>query len=60
MNHLIVCGHYGCGGVKAAMSDAHHGLIDNWVRTVKDKQQYFWSELAACKFRNSTMKNPPQ
>jgi carbonic anhydrase len=47
VNHLIVCGHYGCGGVKAAMSDAHHGLIDNWLRTVKDTQQYFWAELAA-------------
>src|ERR1700757_68354 len=35
VNHLIVCGHYGCGGVKAAMSDAHHGLIDNWLPEIK-------------------------
>jgi carbonic anhydrase len=45
VNHVIVCGHYGCGGVKAAMSHEHHGLIDNWLRTLKDTQQYFWQQL---------------
>ncbi|SOE86869.1 Carbonic anhydrase [Burkholderia sp. YR290] len=47
VNHLIVCGHYGCGGMKAALSDAHHGPIDNRLRTVKDTQQYFRAALAA-------------
>ena len=47
IRHIIVCGHYGCGGVKAAMSDAHHGLIDNWLRTIKDTQEYFSNELAS-------------
>ena len=47
VQHVIVCGHYGCGGVKAAMGHEHHGLIDNWLRTVKDTQQYFWHELSA-------------
>lgn len=52
VEHVIVCGHYGCGhygcgGVKAAMGHAGHGLIDNWLRTVKDTQQYFWRELEA-------------
>src|SRR6266851_1462077 len=45
VEHVIVCGHYGCGGVKAAMSQDSHGLIDNWLRTLKDTQQYFWSQL---------------
>lgn len=34
--HIIICGHYNCGGVKAAMGHSTYGIIDNWIRNIKD------------------------
>jgi len=36
IRHIIICGHYGCGGVTASIEDKRHGLVDNWTRVIKD------------------------
>lgn len=45
IEHIIVCGHYGCGGVKAAMENQSIGLIDNWIRHIKDVYRIYQVEL---------------
>ncbi len=47
VRHVIVTGHYGCGGVRAAMEDEPHGLIDNWLRHVQDVRDRHAAELAS-------------
>ncbi|MDG1292797.1 MAG: carbonate dehydratase [Pseudomonadales bacterium] len=46
VKHIIVCGHYGCGGVKAAVEDQDHGLINEWLAHIKEVKQKHLAELA--------------
>ena len=47
IKHIIVCGHYGCGGVKAAMDGLRHGVIDHWIQPIRDVADEYHQELEA-------------
>ena len=47
VEHIIVCGHHGCGGVKAAMQNRRMGLVDNWLQHVKNVQRKHHEQLGA-------------
>ena len=45
VKHIIVCGHYGCGGVKAAMTQKSFGIINKWLRNIKDVYRFHRDEI---------------
>ena len=47
VRHVIVCGHYGCSGVRAALECERHGLVDNWLRHIQDVRDQHRAELNA-------------
>ncbi len=47
VKHIIVCGHYGCGGVKAAMTRSSLGIINKWLRNIKDVYRFHRTEIDA-------------
>jgi carbonic anhydrase len=52
VKHVIVCGHYGCGGIKAAMGNDSIGIIDNWIRHIKDIYRLHQKELDSIEDEN--------
>lgn len=52
VKHVLVCGHYGCGGIKAAMNNDSVGIIDNWIRHIKDVYRLYHVELDAIEDEN--------
>jgi carbonic anhydrase len=53
VKHIIVCGHYGCGGVKAAMTNHNFGIINKWLRNIKDVYHLHQNEIDAIKDEKS-------
>jgi carbonic anhydrase len=47
VKHIIVCGHYGCGGIRAAMDGSRHGIIDHWLQPVRDGADQHAEDLEA-------------
>jgi carbonic anhydrase len=49
IEHIILCGHYGCGGIEAALEEKEYGLIDNWLRHIQDIYRFHKDRLTAIK-----------
>jgi carbonic anhydrase len=55
IEHVIVCGHYGCGGVNAAMHGLELGLVDHWIHAIKDTYHHHQAALDAIKDDNERL-----
>ncbi len=53
VKHVIVCGHYGCGGVKASMTSHNFGIINKWLRNIKDVYRFHREEIDSIKDEES-------
>ncbi|MFC1542392.1 carbonate dehydratase [Pseudomonadota bacterium] len=45
VKHIVIAGHYDCGGVRAAMAGQHHGIVDNWIRSIRDTYMLHQADL---------------
>lgn len=50
VKHIVVCGHYGCGGIQAAIDEHEHGFIDNWLGHIRDVGRLYAGELERLSF----------
>jgi carbonic anhydrase len=55
VKHIIVCGHYGCGGVKAAMTQQSLGIINKWLRNIKDVYRFHKEEINSLEDESSKL-----
>ncbi len=55
IKHVIICGHYDCGGVKAAMEPYEHGLIDNWLSHIRDTHRIYKSQINGLKTKKEQL-----
>ena len=53
VRHVIVCGHYGCGGVRTALDEVSHGVISNWLRPIREIADLRSAELEGMQSRNA-------